>query len=189
MEATMKRTPWHPTAAWLAAVSAAVVLAVVAPSETNVMGRMPTVAAKRLDQQSVVLPQQLPAERTLALVAYSRNHREEIDSWIKGLRLDEDKSITWFRMPVLNDPGDAHARSAIEDKLLARHPNELDRTRLVPVFTDRQAFVRAAGLSGTDRASVLVLNRNGKVLARAEGMYDESKARALRETLLARGDD
>ena len=35
---------------------------------------------------------------------------------------------------------------------------------------------------------MLVLNRDGKVLARAEGRFDEDKAQALRETLLARGD-
>jgi hypothetical protein len=56
------------------------------------------------------------------------------------------------------------------------------------VFTDRDAFIRAAGLSGTEHAWVLVLNREGKVLARAEGLYDEAKANALRETLLAQGD-
>lgn len=185
----MKRRNWNPTFAWLAAVSVAVVLAVAGPSESSVMGRLPSIATKRLDQQQVELPRQLPAERTLALVAYSRSHRAEIDSWIKGLHLDEDKSITWFRMPVLNDPGDQGARAAIENKLLAHHPAENDRTRLVPVFTDRQAFIRTLGLSGTEHASVVVLNRDGKVLARAEGMFDEHKAQALRETLLARGDD
>jgi hypothetical protein len=188
MEATMRRTIWTPTLSWLAAASAALVLALAAPNEANVMGRLPTLFAKRLDQQPVVLPQQLPAERTLALVAYTRHQREEIQSWIRGLRLDEDSGIPWFRMSVLNDPGSESERSAIENRLLARHPSEADRSRLVPVFTDRDAFVRAAGISGTEHASVLVLNREGKVLARAEGRYDEAKAQALRETLLARGD-
>jgi len=182
----MRRTIWTPTLSWLAAVSAALMLALAAPSESNVMGRLPTLFAKRLDQRPVVLPQQLPAERTLALVVYRRDQRAEIDSWIRGLHLDEDASIPWFRMPVLNDPGSESERSAIESKLLARHPSESDRSRLVPVFTDREAFVRAAGISGTEHASVLVLNRDGKVLARAEGLFDEAKAQALRETLLAR---
>jgi hypothetical protein len=163
-------------------------LAFAAPDETDVMGRLPTLTAKRLDQQPVVFPNQLPAERSLALVAYTRTQRAEIDSWIRGLRLDQDSSIAWFRMPVMNDPGDESARNAIEKKLLDRHPTEAARSRLVPVFTNREAFVRAAGLSGMEHASILVLNRDGKVLARAEGEFDEDKAQALRETLLARGD-
>jgi hypothetical protein len=184
----MKRTGWTSTVAWLAAVTAAFVLAVAAPSESNVMGRLPAVTAKRLDQQRIVLPQGLSADRTLALVAFNRNQRAEIDSWILGLGLDRDSNIPWIRMPVLNDPGNDDARTAIENRLLARHTGEDARSRLVPVFTNREAFIRAAEISGTEHASILVLNREGKILARVEGLFDQDKARALRETLLAQGD-
>jgi hypothetical protein len=184
----MKRTPWTPTLAWLAAAAAALAFAVAGPNEVNVMGRLPAPTAQRLDAQRVVLLQGLSGERTLALVAFHRDHRTEIDSWIQGLRLDQDSSIPWLKMPVLSDPGSADARNAIETRILARHASDAVRSRLVPIFTDREAFIRAAGLSGAGHASVLVLDRNGKVLARAEGAYDRDKAAALRETLLARSD-
>ena len=179
----MTRTILTPTLAWLAAVSAALMLALATPDETNFLGRLPTLTVKRLDQQRIVLPQGLPAERTLALVAFESSQRDEIRSWIRGLRLDEDPSIAWFKMPVLNDPGTEQARSEIESILLARHAQDIDPSRLVPVFTDRDAFIRAAGLTGTRHAWVLVLDRDGKVLARAEGRFDQDKAQALRETL------
>jgi predicted transcriptional regulator len=89
---------------------------------------------------------------------------------------------------VLNDPGDDGLRAAIENRLLARHTADNDRSRLVPIFTDREAFARAAGLSGSEHASVLILDRDGRVLARAEGAFDENKAQALRETVLAQND-
>jgi hypothetical protein len=184
-EAIMKNTIWTPTLAWLAAASAALVFAIAGPSESNVMGRLPELTVKRLDQQRIVLPRGLTADRTLVLVAYSKAQRGEIQSWIQGLRLDKDSDIAWIKMPVFNDPGDEDVRDAVERKLLAQHPHS---ERIVPVFTDRQAFIRAAGLSGPEHASVLVLNRDGKILARAEGRFDQDKAQALRETLLARGD-
>ena len=181
----MKRTIWTPTLAWLAAASGALVLALATPGESNFLGRMPTLTAKRLDQQLVVLPHQLPAERTLAIVAFQLGQRGEVDSWIKGLNLETDPTIPWFKMPVFNDPGNESARTDIENRMLARHPAGKDPSRLIPVFTDRQAFIRAAGLTGTEHAWVLVLDRQGQVLARAEGAFDENKAQALRETLLA----
>jgi hypothetical protein len=177
---------WTPTLAWLAAVSAALVFAIAGPNESNVMGRLPELTVKRLDQQRIMLPRGLTADRTLALVAYSKAQREEIQSWIQGLRLDKDSDIAWIKMPVFNDPEDEDVRDAVERKLLAQHHPHSER--IVPVFTDRQAFIRAAGLSGPEHASVLVLNRDGKILARAEGRFDEKKAQALRETLMARGD-
>jgi hypothetical protein len=181
----MKRAIWTPTFAWLAAVGAALVFAFAAPSEVNLMGRLPTITAKRLDQQTIVLPNQLPAERSLALVAYTRHQREEVQSWVHGMQLDTDSAVPWFRLSVINDPGSESARSEVEQKLLARHPRNEERSRLVPVFTNREAFARAAGMSGTEHAAVLVVDRDGKVLARAEGPYDEAKAEALRETLLS----
>jgi hypothetical protein len=182
----MTNTFWTPTLAWLAAVTVALMLAVAAPNESSFLGRLPTVATKRLDQQPIVLPQGLPAQRTLALVAFKSSQREEVRSWIRGLRLAEDPSIAWFKMPVLSDPGTEQGRSEIESVLLARHPADIERSRLVPVFTDRDAFSRAAGLPDTEHAWVLVLDRDGNVLARAQGQFDQQKAQALRETVMAR---
>ena len=58
-----------------------------------------------------------------------------------------------------------------------------ERSNLVPVFTDRAAFVQSAGLRDIEHAHVLVLNRNGEVLARVAGAYDADKARIVRDTL------
>ena len=184
----MKSGSWTPTLAWAGLASLALVLAFAAPDEGNVMGRLPTISAKRLDQQPFILPFQLPAERSLALVAYTKHQREEVQSWVQGLRLESNPDVSWFRLSVLNDPGSEIARSEAEKRLLARYPQPTERARLVPVFTNREAFARAAGTSSTDHAAALVVDRNGRVLARAEGAYDEAKAQALRETLLARSD-
>jgi hypothetical protein len=184
----MRKTIWTPTLAWLAAASVAFMFAVAGPNESSFLGHLPTLKAKRLDQQAVVLPHSLEADRTLVLVAFRRAQREEVNSWIHGLDLHQNSPIAWFRMPVLDDPGTEVARSNIESRLLERHQNESDRSRLVPVFTNREAFLRAAAISDTEHAWVLVLNRKGEVLARAQGGFDPKKAEALRETLLVRGD-
>lgn len=175
----MRQTLWTPTLAWLAAATGALMLAVAAPSETSMMGRLPTPAAQRLG------PPAVPSARVLALVGFDRSHRGEINSWIDGLRLHEDRSIPWVKMPVLDDPGDEAARQAMEGRIRATH--DLPAQRLVPVFTDRGQFIRAAGLSGGEHASVLVLDRSGQVLARAEGQFDSARATAIRETLLIPG--
>ena len=183
----MTNTIWTPTLAWLAAVTGALVLAIATPSESNLMGKLPSPTAKRLEQQQL-LSADLPNGRTLALVGFNQNQRVELHSWIDGLRLHQDSPISWVKMPVLKDPGNEDERSAIESRLLAGQAQARHRARLIPVFTNQDEFIRAAGLSGKDHGSVLVLNRDGRVLARAEGHYDPAKAAALRETLSSRGD-
>jgi len=176
------------TLGWLAATAAAAGMALVAPDESTLLGKLPPLSAKRLDEQTIALPQELPSGRTLALVAFARGQREEIQSWIEGLQLQREPGIAWVKLRVLPDPGDDKERRLIERQLLAKHADAADRTRHVSVFTDRDAFVRSAGLSGTGHASVLVVDRAGNVLARAEGPFDKAKAEALRETVLAQND-
>ncbi|MEO8652516.1 MAG: hypothetical protein ABI409_00185 [Ramlibacter sp.] len=181
----MTNTIWTPTLAWLAAAIGALMLAIATPSESNVMGRLPSPTAKRLEQQ---LFAELPNGRTLALVGFNKDQRVELHSWIDGLRLRQNSPIAWVKMPVLKDPGNDDARSVIESQLLAGHALKGHPAPLIPVFANQDDFIRAAGLSGKDHASVLVLNRDGRVLARAEGRYDPAKADALRETLAGQGD-
>jgi hypothetical protein len=185
-EVAMRKTDWTPTLAWLAAAGCALLLAYVSPSESTVMGRLPTPTARQLEQRQMAA--ELPGGRTLALVGFDQNQRVELHSWIDGLRLRQDPQIPWIKMPVLKDPGSEDARSAIQSRLAAGHQSANPRVPVVPVFTDQNDFIRAAGLSGKDHASVLVLNRDGKVLARAEGQYDPARAQALRETLAGQGD-
>ena len=66
---------------------------------------------------------------------------------------------------------------------MSHYAQERDRARLMPVFTDRDAFIRSAALANADQPYVLILNRQGEVLARAEGAFDEAKAQALLATL------
>ena len=176
---------WIQNLAWLGAVTVALLLAFAAPNESTLMGRLPALNAKRLNQQPIALPHGLPAGRTLALVAFERGHRGEVESWVKGMQLRENDSIAWLKMPVLDDPGSERARNAIESRMMAHYSAEADRARLVPVFTNREAFIRAAGMTGADHAWVLVIGRDGQVLARVEGEYTEEKGQALRETLLS----
>jgi hypothetical protein len=168
--------------AWLVAVGLAFALAFAAPNESSVMGRLPAFMAQTLLRQPVTVPEGLPSDRTLALITFQRGQHAQVESWIQGMNLRNDPSISWMRMPVLNDPG-TQGRSAVEDRLLQRYPADTERAKLVPVFTDRASFVRSAGLGGTDQVYAVVINRQGEVLARVEGQFDADKAQTLRETL------
>ena len=84
----MKKT-WVYALAWGAATLVALVLAVVTPTETSLMGRLPSLVAQRLDrnQPAVNLPEGLPAARTLALISFRHSQDPEVESSINGLHL------------------------------------------------------------------------------------------------------
>ena len=173
------------TFAWLAAAGLAVALAFVAPNEASVMGQLPAFMAKTLMHKPVTLPEDLPSDRTLALITFQKDQRAHAESWIQGLNLRTDPSISWMRMPILNDPGTPKGRSEVESRLLQHYTADTERANLVPIFTDRANFVRSTGIKSTDQFYAVVVNRRGDVLARIEGEFSEDKAQVLRETLKA----
>ena len=169
--------------AWLAAVALALVLAFASPNESRVMGQLPVLLSKTLTQQSLSLPEGLPSDRTLALITFSAEQRAQAESWIEGLNLKNDTGIAWVRMPVVSDPGTHSGRSEVENRLLQRYPAITERAKLMPIFTNRDDFVRSASLNGVAQSYAVVINRKGDVLARVEGKFDAEKAQILRETL------
>lgn len=186
MKITINTTALY-VGAWLGAVGLAFALAVASPSESSVMGHMPAFTSQTLSQQPLAVPGGFPAERTLALITFKSDQRAQAETWIEGLNLKNDTSISWMRVPVLSDPGTPSGRNAAETRLRQRYASESDRAKLVPVFTDKADFVRSTGLNGVGQSYAVVVNRKGEVLARVEGQFDAEKAQLLRETLSAQG--
>lgn len=173
------------TLAWIAAAGAGVGLAVLYPTEGAVMGQLPVHSTRSLNHTPVSLPAGLPSDRTLALVTFSREQRGQADSWIEGLNLKNDASISWVRIPVLGDRSAPTDRTDIENRLLGRYTADIERAKMLPMFVDKAAFARATGLKSTEQGYAVVFNRQGEVLARVEGPFDPDKAHTLRETLTA----
>lgn len=176
-------------AAWLLAATLAFFLAFSSPTESRVMGHLPTFFSHNLKQQPVALPQGLPSDRTLALITFKRGQRQQVDgwvNWVKNLNQSSPNAVNWMRLTVVNDPGNDGARGEVWTRLLEKYPGDAERANFVPVFTDHASFVQASGVSGTDQVLALVLNRQGDVLARAEGPFDADKAQSLLETLKAK---
>jgi len=173
------------TLAWVAATGAGVGLSVWYPTEASVMGQLPAHRTQSLTRTPVTLPEGLPSDRTLALVTFNRNQRGQADSWIEGMNLKNDTSISWVRIPVLGEPTTPNAKGDTENRLLGSYTADEERAKMLPMFVDKAAFARATGLKSIERGYAVVLNRQGEVLARVEGPFDPDKALVLRETLAA----
>ncbi len=172
---------WRTPLTWLVVVLVAILLALATPRGVGTLGHLPPTVGKSLADK--VVPDDVSDRPIVALVSFQKQHREQVDGWVAGLALRQNKEIPWVRMPVIDDPGDETQRLAIQQRIHARYQVDQELARLMPVFTDRSAFMQATGVPTTEHAVVMVLNRNGDVLARVVGTYDEDKARTVRDAL------
>ena len=62
--------------------------------------RMPSIRAQTLNQRELTLPQELPGEVTLVLMAFEREQQVKVDTWIVGLNLKQNP-FAWVETPVI----------------------------------------------------------------------------------------
>jgi hypothetical protein len=148
------------------------------------LGRMPTLSAENLNEKPVTLPAQLPAERSLVLMAFEREQQSLLNTWVDGLGLKDGK-LAWIETPVIAK-GYGLFSGFIGSGMRRGIPDPAMRERTITLYTDPAALRRDMGLSGDgNEVWVLVVGRGGQVLARAPGAYTADKAKPLLEALTA----
>lgn len=140
---------------------------------------MPFMQAETLGNRKVSLPQDLPGEKTLAIIAFGKAQQTSVDTWVTGLNL-KNSTEPWVELPVIN-PGSAFGRVFIDGGMRMNVRDEVMRNRIITLYTDRIEFLKSMGLpQNTDRIYVVIVTRQGQVLARVEGDYTEQKAEMLK---------
>jgi hypothetical protein len=140
--------------------------------------RMPSIKAENLNERVVTLPADLPGERTLVLMAFLREQQPDVNTWIEGMKLVDSK-LPWVEVPVVGAGGrlwqglvNAGMRTGIREESM--------RERVITLFTDRLALLRALDLPGEGKVVLaLVMNRSGEVLAQVQGRHSDDKANLL----------
>lgn len=160
---------WAPGAAFAQALP---------PTAVVGLGQMPVIQAQTLAQQKLVLPQDLPADKTLALIAFEREQQANVNTWIEGLGLNT-ATEPWVELPVVGPQG-SFMRAVIDNGMRMGIRDEAMRRRVITLYTDREAFVQAMGLpNGMRTIYAAIIHRSGQVLAVVPGDYTPEKAAVL----------
>lgn len=137
---------------------------------------LPETATQSLDDKPLLLPRDLTGDRTLLLVAFERDQRPALTTWVNGLHLATNK-IAWMEVVVVG-PQNAFVHAMIVRGMRRESEDSALRDKLLPIFSDQEAFAKAMGLSVKSPYAVLV-DRRGAVIAVSKGEYSQAKAEAL----------
>lgn len=152
----------------------------------------PRVDGRSLAGDDVRLPDDLPAERTLALLAFQQRHQACVDRWIgkaeaagipgSPLDMDADDQTCVVEIPVLSS-GWKLGRGFIDGGMAAniRIPRVLART--ITVYTNVSAFQKILGITDSERVQACVVTQAGDVLARVPGEPTDSAWQAIADAL------
>ena len=146
--------------------------------------QFPVVTASNLLRHKLTLPADFEGELNILLVAFYQWHQQAVDTWIplvKELEQAHD-GVRYYEFPVIQRTN-VLAQTFINEGMRAGIPNRMARERTITLYLDKAAFREALGLSHEEDIYVLLVDRQGRVLWRAEGAFTPQKGESLRATL------
>jgi hypothetical protein len=140
----------------------------------------PTVSGFNLERQEFEFPRDFAGELNVLFVPFLRQHQEDVDSWvpfISGLEADTP-GLIYYELPTLYEMSSL-SRMFLNEGMRAGIPNQKSRQRTVTLYLDRAKFRRATGIPDERQVHILLVDRDGRILWRESGRFDEDKGRSL----------
>lgn len=130
-----------------------------------------------LNGRDIFLPVNLPSPRTLLLVAFRHSDQSIVQSWMSGLALTGDQH-DWLEIPVVG-VSSGIIKGMIRSGMRGKYPDPRDKAHVAPLFGDAAVYAKDLCVS-PDAVAVLVIDRQGHVLASTSGAFSEGSAGSIR---------
>jgi hypothetical protein len=142
--------------------------------------QFPAVTGSNLQRRKLDLPQDFEGDLNLVLIAFQQWQQTQVDTWIPFARQLEEihSGLRYYELPTIQRL-DVLARTFINEGMRAGLPDPIVRERTITLYLDKNAFRQALQLPREDDIYVLLLDRQGQVLWRAEGVFTPEKGDSL----------
>ncbi len=158
-------------------------MSAVAP---DTLGLFPRVEGTNLEGEQFTLPSDFTGDLNVVLVAFQREQQSDVDSWMPFLKTlgTDQRDLRVWELPTL---GRRYRlmRPFIDGGMRRGIPDAAVRAATITLYIDKQPFRESLGLPDEDRIFVLLVDRQGRVLWRSDGRFDERKGAALRSATVA----
>lgn len=146
--------------------------------------RFPAVSGFNLNRQELEFPRDFRCALNLLFVPFQQFQQTIVNTWIPFAEQLESAypELAYYELPTINELP-ALSRTFINEGMRAGIPNAKARERTVTLYIDLASFMRALGIPGRNEVHVLLVDRQGGILWRTTGSFDEAKGRALAEAI------
>ena len=173
---------------YLMSSSASLWFALMSSPGVSGPGTFPSIETKDLNGRRLRFPRDFPDLPSLALIAFEQHHQLEVDSWVAGMRLDQEGAPPWIEFPVVGSQNIVE-RWMLDFWMRGGIPETDRRARVVTLYVSREAFAHALGLPSVTEAHVAVLGPSGSVRVVVTGRYRPEKEAVLRKALRSAAPD
>lgn len=146
--------------------------------------RFPTVSGSNLNRQEFELPRDFQGDLNLLFVPFLQYQQAIVNTWIPFV--DELEAgfprLAYYELPTIHELP-AFSRTFINEGMRAGIPNDRARARTITLYVDTERFMRALGIPTKNDVHILLVDRQGDIVWRTTGSFDEAQGRELTKAL------
>ncbi len=144
----------------------------------------PTVEAANLEGRKYTLPKDFEGERNILTIAFQREQQSDIDTWVPLVKelTGKNSSLHYYELPTIGKFAGMF-RGMINGGMRKGIPDLDARKATITLYLDKAAFRKSLQLPDEKKIYVLVVDRQGKILWRNEGVFSKEKGEALAKFL------
>ena len=146
------------------------------------LGAFPSITAEALDKTTINLPSQLQGSVNLLLLSWARDQAPQVETWnaVSQALLHTYPSFRVYRIPV-SEPENFLFRWWDSASLRTDETDPELLHWIVPIYTDKANLRHSLHVQANDhQVLVLLVDRSGRVLWRAQGPSTAANRQSLR---------
>ncbi len=146
--------------------------------------KFPNVKGSNLEGREYKLPADFEGELNLLFIGFQRWHQSQVDSWMAAAQklAQATPGLYYYELPTIYR-GNPLFRFWLDTAMRMGIPDRQARAATITLYLDKPVFRESLGIDREDNISVLLVKRDGEVLWRSEGAYNEEKWVGLTKAL------
>lgn len=155
----------------------------VAASRLRVTGegtRFPVVSGSNLQREEFEFPRDFAGSLNLVIIPFQMQQQEDVNTWIPFAQKLERSfpGVVYYELPTIRELP-ALSRSFINEGMRAGIPDRTARQRTVTLYIDKGMFKEALDIEKEETIHLFLVDGQGQILWREQGVYSEDKTRDL----------
>jgi hypothetical protein len=140
----------------------------------------PVVSGFNLDRKEYEFPRDFAGKFNLVIVPFQQRQQLDVNTWIPAAQEIERKypGIVYYELPTIYELP-TFSRTFINEGMRAGIPDPTSRERTITLYLDKEIFKRALEISSEETIYLFLVDQEGNIIWRDEGLFSEEKRQNL----------
>jgi hypothetical protein len=142
--------------------------------------KFPELSGENLEKKKYIIPNDLEGDLNFLIVPFHRWQQGLVDNWVPFLAQIQKSNpkFRFYEIPTLNSSYKV-MRFVIDGGMRAGIPDRTVRERTITAYLNKSLFKTQLQIRSEDTISLFLVRKNGEILWRTEGDFNNHKADQL----------